>query len=333
MADVGRLAGVSPTAVSFVINGRVGEVSEETRDRVLDAVRELGYRPNRAARGLRTRRSHTIGIVSDPVDDATAVARAVAGAHDAAVEHGSRLVLAHDPGGRGLRAVVEDLLDRQVDALLVAVRGARPDDLTPVAEVPTVLLNVAEQVPGTPAVLPAERQGCRAATELLLAAGHRRIALLVGAPRSWPIRDRLAGHREALAAAGLAYDPALTLPGVDRLDAGYARTCRLLAARPRPTALLCGTDRVAAGAYLALAAAGLRVPRDMSVVGYDDGPGLATELRPALSTVHLPFHEMCRWAVQRLLLAVPEAGDGRTYLPCPLVRRASVSAPAGDPAR
>ena len=223
MADVGRLAGVSPTAVSFVINGRVGEVSEETRDRVLDAVRELGYRPNRAARGLRTRRSHTIGIVSDPVDDATAVARAVAGAHDAAVEHGSRLVLAHDPGGRGLRAVVEDLLDRQVDALLVAVRGARPDDLTPVAEVPTVLLNVAEQVPGTPAVLPAERQGCRAATELLLAAGHRRIALLVGAPRSWPIRDRLAGHREALAAAGLAYDPALTLPGVDRLDAGYAR--------------------------------------------------------------------------------------------------------------
>jgi LacI family transcriptional regulator len=333
MADVGRLAGVSPTAVSFVINGRVGEISEETRDRVLDAIRELGYRPNRAARGLRTRRSHTIGLVSDPVDAATTVARAVAGAHDAAAEQGSRLLLAHDPGGRGRRAAVEDLLDRQVDALLIAVGGDRQAARASAGQVPTVLLNVAAPVPGTPAVLPAERQGCRAATELLLGTGHRRIALLVGPPRGWPTRDRLCGHRDALAAAGLAYDPALTLPGPDRADSGYARTCRLLGVPAPPTALLCGSDRVATGAYLALAAHGLRVPRDMSVLGYDDGPGLAMELRPALSTVHLPFYEMGRWAVRQLLLAAPDTGDGRTYLPCPVVRRSSVAAPAGDSAR
>jgi LacI family transcriptional regulator len=326
MADVGRLAGVSPTAVSFVINGRTGEISEETRDRVLEAVRELGYRPNRAARGLRTRRSHTIGIVSEPIDHATAVAHAVAGAHDAAAEHGSRLVLAHDPGGRGLRTVVEDLLDRQVDALLVAVGGVHGTDLPPAGQVPAVLINVPAP-PGVPAVLPAERQGCRSATDLLLATGHRRIALLGGPVHSWPTRDRLAGHRAALAAAGVPFDPGLVLPGPDRLDAGYARTCRLLRTGDPPTALLCGTDRVAAGAYLALAEAGLRVPRDMSVVGYDDGPGLAAELRPALSTVHLPCYEMGRWAVERLLQPAQDGAAGHVQLPCPVINRASVAPP------
>ncbi|GAA0807691.1 LacI family DNA-binding transcriptional regulator [Spirilliplanes yamanashiensis] len=328
MADVGRLAGVSPTAVSFVINGRVGEISDETRDRVLDAVRQLGYRPNRAARGLRTRRSHTIGVVTGALDTDPAVARTVAGAHDAAAELGSRLVLACDPGGRGLRGTVEDLLDRQVDALLVAVGGDAGGDLPAGGPVPAVLVNVPPPAePGAPAVLADEHAAGRSATALLLAAGHRRIAVLCGGPHGWPTRERLAGHRAALAAAGLPGDPGLVVAGPDRVDSGHRRAARLLACGSPPTALLCGSERVATGAYLAIAAAGLRVPDDVSVVAFDDGSGLSAELRPALSTVHLPFREMGARAVRRLLLAAPDGAPGTTRLPCPVIRRASVAGP------
>ena len=321
MADVGRLAGVSPTAVSFVINGRVGEISQETRDRVLDAVRLLGYRPNRTARGLRTRRSHTIGFVAQPGPPCGG--RTIAGACDEAAERGSRLVLASVGGGDELRSAVEDLLDRQVDAILLTIAGGDPP-LT--GHVPTVLVGCESTMDERVAcVLPDERAGARTATELLLTLGHRRIAGLGGRPALWSSRERLAGYRAALAAAGVGFDPDLVRPGEPRADQGYVRTRDLMRCVPRPTALLCGGERIAVGAYLALAAAGLRVPDDVSVLGYEAGPGLAEEIRPALSTVYVPFYEMGRRAVQRLLDGATD--QARDYLPCPLVCRGSVAAP------
>ncbi len=325
MADVGRLAGVSPTAVSFVINGRVGEVSDGTRDRVLDAVRALGYRPNRAARGLRTRRSHTIGVVTAALHELPCGGRTVSGAAAAAAEFGSRLMLA-TVARSGPRAAVEDLLDRQVDALLLTVADAAPL----CEQVPAVLVNCPPGATKVPTVLAAERQGARDATALLLRHGHRRIAVLDGPPGGWRTRERVAGHLAALGAAGVPHDGPLVLSTSAGADAGFAGTRYLLRRRPAPTALLCGTDRIAVGACLAVAEAGLRVPNDMSVICYEDGTDLAPQLRPALSTVHVPYEALGRRAVERLLCTTRDRAEIRTHLPCPVVSRASVCRPRAD---
>jgi LacI family transcriptional regulator len=331
LAEVARLAGVSATAVSLVVNDRAaGEVSEETRQRVLEAVATLGYRPNRAARGLRTRRSQTIGFVTDEIAVGPASGRTISGAHDVARSHGWMMYMVNttrDP--RALRAAIDDLLDRQVDAILFAVASSRRAAPPPeVSQVPTILVNCFPPGAGPPCVLPAEAAGGRAATDLVLAAGHRRIAYVAGMAGSWGTRQRLKGHRQALDRAGVPYDAALVSYGDFRTESGYALTRALLGRRDRPTAILCGSDRMAVGAYLALSEAGLRVPHDMSVVGYDDQEELAADVHPALSTVHLPYYEMGTWAVQQLVAGAVAELPARTYCPCRVVSRSSVAAPA-----
>jgi LacI family transcriptional regulator len=164
---------------------------------------------------------------------------------------------------------------------------------------------------------------------MLLDAGHRRIAYLTGPAGLWPTRARLRGFREALAGVGAARGDQVIMRGDYRTDSGYELTRALLAARgPLPTAILCGNDRMAFGAYLALAAEGLRVPQEMSVVGYDDQAGMASDLRPALSTVRLPYYQMGRWASLHAVTGDIGALPPRTYLACPAVPRGSVAGPA-----
>lgn len=328
LAEVARLAGVSATAVSLVVNDRAaGEVSEETRQRVLDAVAALGYRPNRAARGLRTRRSQTIGFVTDEIAVLPAGGRTISGAHDVARRAGWMIYVVNgtrDP--QVLEAAIGDLLDRQVDALVFAVVGTRRAALPAVAgQVPTILVNCFTAEDELPCVVPDETGGGRAATETLLAAGHRRIGYAAGLPGSWATQQRLVGHQEALARADVAYDPALVRFGNFRADSGYTLARELLAAPDPPTALLCGNDRMALGAYLAVQAVGLRVPDDVSVVGYDDQEDLAPDLTPPLTTVHLPYYDMGRWAVEQLVNGGLAGLRPRTYVPCPVVSRASVA--------
>jgi LacI family transcriptional regulator len=327
MADVGRLAGVSPTTVSFVINNRTDSgISPATRKLVLEAVELLGYRPNRAAQGLRRRRTQTIGLITDQAAVSPHAGRTIAGAHDVAWKHGSLLLVANtnkDP--KVVRATVHELLDRQVDAIAFAAEGTRR--VTPpeaARQVPTVLVNCFTAGNTLPCVLPDEAGGGRAATELLLAAGHRRIAYITGMRGAWATRGRLRGYVAALADAGIARDDGLVLVGNFRTDSGYERTRELLARRVRPTAIFCGNDRMAMGAYQAVAEAGLRVPEDISIVGYDDQEDLAAELRPPLSTVRLPYYEMGRWAIEQIFAGTVATLPSRTYEPCPVVSRGSV---------
>jgi LacI family transcriptional regulator len=333
-ADVGRLAGVSPTTVSFVLNNRQDQaISQATRQRVLDAVQELGYRPNRAAQGLRTKRTATIGYVTDEAAVDPFAGGAISGAHDCARRHHSMLLVVHtnrDPRIR--RAAIEDLLDRQVDAILFAVVGTRRVTLPEIiVKVPAVLVNCftvrSSLASSLPTVLPDEEGAGYSAARVLLDAGHREIALLLGYAGAWATRTRLRGIRRALTEAGVDLSDIPIRHGNYRADSGYELTGQVLATGRRPTALLCGNDRMAFGAYLALGEAGLRIPRDMSVVSFDDQDQLAADIKPALTTVRLPYYEMGSWAAEQLFPRGTPSQLGPVHLPCPVVLRDSVAAP------
>ena len=329
--DVARLAGVSPSTVSFVLNQTAGQtISDETRQRVLQAVAELDYRPNRAAQGLRRGRSSTIGFVNHDVDFGMFAASTIKGAQEASVRHGDLLLLVNTGGSnRQAAQLVGDLLDRQVDALIYTVSGTRSMVLPDGAgRVPTILANCFASGDPVPAILPDEVNGGRDATQALLDLGHRDIAYLTGTARAWATTARLRGFREALRAAGLDPRDHVVITGNYQADSGYDLARDLLRRTPRPTAVMCGNDRMAIGALLALLEAGIRVPEDVSVMGYDDQFQLAAEIHPALSTVRLPFHAMGRLAVEQLEAGRPTAKPGRTLVHCPLVMRGSTAPPA-----
>ncbi len=329
--DVARLSGVSPATVSFVLNQTAGQtISDETRQRVLQAVAELGYRPNRAALGLRQGRSATIGFVSHDADFGEFAAAAIKGAHEACIRQGNLLLVVNTGGSdRQAAQLITELLDRQADALIFAAVGTRPVVLPDAAlRVPAVLLNCFASHDPAPAVLPDEVRGGREATQALLDLGHRDIAYLTGSPSQWATKARLRGFRDALRGAGLNPREHTVLSGNYHADSGYDLVRTLLRHGPRPTAIMCGNDRMAVGALLALLEAGIRVPGDVSVMGYDDQFQLAAEIRPALSTVSLPYDAMGRLAAEQLAAGRPAAPAHRTLVHCPLVMRDSTAAPA-----
>jgi LacI family transcriptional regulator len=163
---------------------------------------------------------------------------------------------------------------------------------------------------------------------VVVAAGHRRIAFIAGESRAWATGRRVAGYRNALAEAGVSVDDELILYGNFRADSGYELTRTIISRRERPTAILCGNDLMALGAYFAVKEMGMRVPDDVSVMGYDDQEDLAADLSPPLSTVRLPFYEMGRWAAEHIVAASVDQLPPMTFAACPVVERASIAAPS-----
>jgi LacI family transcriptional regulator len=333
--DVARLAGVSPATVSFVLNRTAGQtISDETQRRVLQAVAELDYRPNRAAQGLKHGRTATIGFVSHDADFGEFAASAIKGAHEASLREGNLLLLVNT-GGSSQQAeqLIVELLDRQVDALIFAAVGTRAVALPEAARrVPTILLNCFTRHDTAPAILPDEERGGREAAQALLELGHRDIAYLTGKPSQWATKARLRGFRAALSGAGLDPRNQTVLSGNYHADSGYDLVRTLLRSNRLPTAIMCGNDRMAVGAILGLLEAGVRVPQDVSVMGYDDQFQLAAEIRPALSTVRLPYPAMGRLAAEQLAVGAP-AQNARTLVHCPVVMRGSTAAPARPQSR
>ena len=332
--EVAEAAGVSVTTVSHVLNSVPGaRVSDDTRRRVQAAASQLGYAPNRMARGLRRQSSGTLGFISDNIATTPHAGRLILGAQEAAVRHGFTLVLFNtdrDP-------VVEErdlqtLLQFQVDGVVYATMYHRVVSVPPVLHtVPAVLLDAVADDDSLPTTVPDEVQGGRAAVEELLVAGHRRIGFVTNVDDIPATRGRLRAYRECLEAAGLAFDPSLVVSEPSEAAGGY-RAARLLLTRPdRPTALFCYNDRMAMGAYRAAAELGVRIPADLSVVGFDNQELIAENLYPGLTTVALPHYEMGAWAVDTLAQLVagdPPPQEGTLRMPCPLVRRDSVAAPA-----
>nr|WP_103844172.1 LacI family DNA-binding transcriptional regulator [Streptomyces sp. Ru72]POX45067.1 LacI family transcriptional regulator [Streptomyces sp. Ru72] len=341
--DVAAAAGVSTATVSHVLNRVEGKrISQETRQRIWRVAGELGYAPNSLARALKTQRSQTIGFVSDEIATTPHAGRMILGAQEAAAAEGLVLLLVNTSGDAELeRTSIEMLLQRQVDGVLYAAMYHRSVELPEaLRSTPTVLLDARCDDTAVPFVVPDEVQGGYTAVRELIAHGHRRIGVTVQT-RDLPARQgRLEGYRKALAEAGIPYDPSLiaaeaAVPfdtvGGD-VDSGYRAARRLLTAQPRPTALFCYTDRMAAGAYRAAAELGLSIPRDLSVVGFDNQELVAEALYPQLTTVQLPHYEMGARAVAQLLALTGTPGSppgpvAQEMLHCPLVARASVTSP------
>lgn len=343
LADVAQAAGVSSTTASLVLSGRGAElrISEAAQQRVREVAESLGYRPNIVSIGLRKGSSRTLAFVSDTVATSLLAGDMIKGALEAAHAHGYMLFIGETEGdGKVERRLLDALLDRQVDGIILASMFTQFRGLPAgLDHAPAVLLNALPHrrpVP-VPTVVPDELEAGRAAARLLLEAGHRAIHL-VGAgpgpddtpPRTVAGRERLRGILEVLDGAGLAPASGHLCPDWQP-SLGWAATKRIIAAGGAGQALVAFNDRLAFGAYQALQEAGLAVPRDMSVVSFDDHP-LAEWLHPGLTTFAIPHYDLGRRAVELLLDAIPDdgapAGAARVHLvPMPLRERGSVAAP------
>lgn len=319
--DVARHAGVSHQTVSRVLNGYAG-IRDETRDRVLAALGELGYRPNRAARALATNRTHTIGVLVP----ATADFGPMSSLH--AVERAARemgfhaLVTSTDLDEDAVRASLRFLIGQSIEALVViAPYRVVIDELATVPpDIPTAVLQTGAAGTGD-LVGVDQRAGALLAVEHLLGLGHRRIQQLTGPADFLEAGVRREAVDAALAEAGLPTLPHLS--GDWTADAGYAAGTLL---DPSATAVICGNDQMALGLVHALADLGRRVPHDVSIVGFDDIPESAHSL-PPLTTVHQDFREVGLRAMRHLVgridgtPAAPEAPVAPV-----LVTRASTTA-------
>jgi LacI family transcriptional regulator len=300
--EVAGAAGVSIATVSRVINGRP-DVAPATRDRVLGAVRELGFSGNRSARSLVGGRTFLVGVTL-PLVEAEYFSRIVAGAVDELYDHDVQVVLGPT---LHLRDRAATLLARfaggATDGGLLILPEESNEELRALqrAGYPFVVIDPLEPVDeGIPSVSATNALGGRAATEHLLSLGHRRIGAITGVPDWLASVERLNGYRSALAAAGAVADPALVVESDWAVEGGEAAAALLLDLPDPPTAVFAFNDNMAIGALRAARARALSVPADFSVVGFDDSE-LATAATPALTTVRQPLAEMGRMAVTLLL--------------------------------
>ena len=332
MTDVAKLAGCSQSTVSVVLNETPGiRISDKTKQRVHAAMAELGYRTQRT-KGLRSGEARQIAVIFDQIATSPEAVVSIDGVREAAWQSG-HVVAAFQTFNDPVMEprTIQAALANHVDAIVYATIMTRHVDIPPElvkAEVPVVLLNCYADNNPFPAVLPGEVAGGHRATDALIEAGHRRIAHITGEMWMDASEDRLKGYRQALATADIPYDPALVREGNWQASAGYEHTNALLERPQPPTAIFCSNDRMAVGCYEALKERGLKIPQDMSVIGYDDEE-VARHLTPQLTTLVLPHREMGRWAIDQALTRKASA-DGTfriTKLECPLIERDSITAP------
>ncbi len=325
--DIARVAGVSPSTVSRALRDDA-RISVETRARVRRLAGELGYVPNGVARGLRERRTNTVGLVVTSIADPF-WADVLHGAEGAARPSGIGVLLssAYEDPAQELVAI-ERFYQHRVDGILIADSrlGARDAARLTSVPVPTVLVNsqVDEPREGLRSVSIDDYAGAQLATEHLLSLGHRRIGFLGVGNRPRSHRRRSEAWRAALRAAGIAPDPAwLVVPDADTsleddAAAGEALLPRLLDAGV--TAISCYNDMVAIGALVGCRARGIAVPDELSIVGFDDVP-IARYVAPPLTTIHQPRAELGGRAMALLLdLLVGEAGADAVITPTLVVR-------------
>lgn len=316
--------------VSRVINNS-GYASPEVRERVLEAVAELGYVPNALARSLHVKRTHTLALVLTDIGNPffTTVAR---GVEDAASAHGFSVMFCNtDEDEDEEMAHVRLLLQKQVDGLLLVPASSSSPSIEVARQrgVPVVVLD--RRVTGAPVdVVRCDSEGgAHAVVQHLIELGHREIAILSAAADVSVAIDRVAGARRAMSEAGLAFGAEQVLYGRPESTSGHEMARQALALSPRPTALFATNNFIAIGAFRALREAGLAVPGDISLAGFDDLPEPLV-LDPFLTVAAQPAYEMGRRGAERLLerLENEPAGEPQELvLPTELIVRRSTGKP------
>ena len=334
--DVARFARVSHQTVSRFINGE-NHIAPLTRTRVEQAIAKLRFHPSHIARSLVSRQTKTVGLVMGDVASPffPDVAR---GAEDVLAAAGYSLILSssrRDPE-RELRNV-KHLLERSTDGLILGAPQCAPDDLAEMARrsgIPMVFLNREVKGPHVAAVWIDWPAATTEVVTYLARLGHRRIALVVPSRSDARVGNREDWYRPALAHAGLGPERALLFRDAMSLAGGHGAGQRLLAVEPCPTAAICHNDVMAIGLLQACAERKVRVPRDLSIVGWDDVP-YASLVTPPLTTVRVPRYELGQAAARRLLdlMAGRPAGPAPAPLALDLVLRQSCQPPGAGRSR
>jgi len=325
--DVARLAGVAPITVSRVIN-KTGYISDETRQKVQEAVAQLGYVPNTLSQSLRWKQTGMLALVLTDVTNPfwTTVAR---GVEDAASQAGYHVILCNtDESPEKQESYLEALLQKRVDGVLLVPARDDVGDIERVCNlhVPLVVLDRRISLPLTDSVRCDSEDGARQLTRLLLARGHRRIAILTGSPHVATAADRLNGYRFALRCAGINESDELVFFGDFTLKSGLEMAAHVLALEPRPTAIFAANNFIALGVLKTMHAQGLRMPEDISVVGFDDLP-VSMLIDPVLTVAAQPAYEMGVQATKMLvrrLAGNSSATPQEVILPVQIVERRSV---------
>jgi len=330
MIDVARRAGVSQTTVSFVLNSDdTPNIPDETRQKVLDAVAELGYRPNVLAKSLRMKQSGIFGFVTDEIAITPHAGKIFEGAQDIAWENGKILILVNTKAKRDFENTAIDLLlGRQVEGVIYATMFHHPVSVpAPLREIPTVLLDCFVEDRQMPSVVPDEYKGGYTATKYLLDHDHRRIGFINNVDDIPATAGRLEGYKDALKSYDVPFESSLVYCDQSIQEGGYRGALELLRQPNRPTALFCFNDRMAMGAYDAIRKLSLQIPDDVAVIGFDNQELIAAHLYPSLTTMELPHYQMGSWAAQHLVAMLSESeysNPTQHKIECRLVERESV---------
>nr|WP_202629448.1 ribose operon transcriptional repressor RbsR [Cronobacter dublinensis] len=326
MKDVARLAGVSTSTVSHVIN-KDRFVSDAIRVRVEDAVRTLNYAPSALARSLKLNQTRTIGMLitasSNPF-----YSELVRGVERSCFERGYSLVLCNTEGDeQRMNRNLETLLQKRVDGLLLLCTETHqpsPAIMTRYPAIPTVMMDWSPFDGDSDVIQDNSLLGGDIATRHLIEKGFTRIACVTGPLDKTPARLRLEGYRAAMQRAGLAVPEGYEVIGDFEFGGGLRAMQSLLALPEPPQAVFMGNDAMAVGAYQALYQAGLRIPQNIALVGYDDIE-LARYMTPPLTTIHQPKDELGELAIDVLIhrMAQPELQQQRLQLTPVLMERGS----------
>ena len=325
--DIAEQAGVSHSTVSRALQG-TGRMSDETRARILELAEEMSYTPDALAQSLVRGSTHTVGVVVTTIADPF-VAGIVAGIEEVAGQAGYTVLLgaSHSHSEREIE-VVENLRQRRVDAVIVTASrvGDHYSELLQRFGAPIVLVNNMVEGEYLYAITCDQTAGAHQATAYLLGLGHRRIAYIGSSSRQHSSRMRRAGYREALMEAGLPIDSALMVAPRARRDVEVGQMALAMLWPRRPTAILAYNDLTAIGVMIAAREMGVRIPTDISLVGFDD-IDVTEFVTPPLTTVHQPREAMGRAAMQMALDLLHEKTIQNRVLACELVVRESATTP------
>jgi len=311
LRDVAREAGVSVNTVSRALNGKP-DVSPETRAKVLKVAERLGYRPNRLARGLRSNKTGTIGVIVTDIANPFFGAL-VKGVEEAARKSSYSIILQDtDEDYEREEEAIQVMLAERVDGLLITPVQTGTETIERLKEsgLPFVLLGRYFDNLETDYVVTDDVRGGYLATEHLIKLGHTRIAMINGPLHISSAKERFEGYKRALAHHGIELDESLVSAGAVTMEDGYRAAQALIQRRKRPTAVFCYSDFVAFGVTKAIREHGLRIPNDIAIVGYDD-VDFSSYIDVPLTTVRIFKEELGKQAVALLLEKVQDEVIGR----------------------
>ncbi len=337
LAQIARRVNVSKSTVSRVFNDYPNSgISEDTRRRILKAVKEMGYEPNLSARALRHARTHVIGAIIINVNYPFTSGYILA-MERVTRQKGYHLILCNTR--ESLDQEIEEirmLRQRGVEGMIIEHVGSSCDHLLELAKesYPFILLDRCEQAPELDYVTFDDVEGGRLATEALISAGHKRIAHIGGPDYKLFAQDRLEGYRRALDNAGLPADPEWVVrvgnsTGIDDLRMGRQAAEKLLALPHRPDAVFCAWDYLALGVFQTAAARGIRIPDDLAVIGFDNQEILCDSIPVPLASVDLDTNQLGQVAAELLLEKIEKGPAGLPHHAIKLKPRLIVRASLG----